>query len=349
MRFRKASRSLSGAAVLCLWGRTCPAVRDRASGPVHRDSPGAHGCETTKVNGFRADHIPVLAGALAEQIDLPPDGVMVDATIGHGGHSLLFGEKLGPRGLVIGLDTDEKAVEIARDRLAPLECRVVVVRGNFARIEQVVRERGVEQVDFILADLGVSSSQLADERYGLSFQRDMPLDMRLDQRLPTTAADIVNEADEKSLADLIFEYGQDRASRRIARFIVKHRATGPIETTGQLAGIVCRALGRPVKGHKGRIHPATRTFQALRIAVNNELENLKHLLAQMPGLLRTGGFGAVISYHSLEDGLVKDSFRQNESEHIYRIITRKPIVPDRRELAENRRARSAKLRIAQRV
>jgi 16S rRNA (cytosine1402-N4)-methyltransferase len=177
----------------------------------------------------------------------------------------------------------------------------------------------------------------------------MPLDMRIDKRLKTTAADIVNDADEKFLADLIYGFGQDRASRRIARFVVRHRVNEPITTTGQLAAVVCKALARPGRKQRSRIHPATRTFQALRIAVNNELENLKELLASAPSLLKRNGWIAIISYHSLEDGLVKHSFKQCEKDNIYRIITKKPIVPTRAEIAENRRARSAKLRIARRA
>jgi 16S rRNA (cytosine1402-N4)-methyltransferase len=171
--------------------------------------------------------------------------------------------------------------------------------------------------------------------------------MRIDKRLKRNAADIVNESDEKTLADLIYQFGQDRASRRIARFIVRQRKIEPIKTTEQLAQIVSKALGKSKRGRRSRIHPATRTFQALRIAVNNELENLKKLLASAPDLLKKGGYIAVISFHSLEDRLVKYDFRQNESSGIYRIVTKKPIVPTQEEIKENRRARSAKLRIAQ--
>ncbi len=172
--------------------------------------------------------------------------------------------------------------------------------------------------------------------------------MRIDKRIKTTAADIVNTADEKSLADLIYRFGQERASRRIARFIVQQRQREPIDTTGQLAAIICRALKRPGQKTRPRIHPATRTFQALRIAVNNELENLKDLLIAAPALLRKNGRIAVISYHSLEDGLVKSDFKENKRQGIYTIITKKPIVPTRDEVIKNPRARSAKLRIAQR-
>jgi len=301
-----------------------------------------------EVNGSIVEHIPVLAGTLTEQINLPLDGVMVDATIGHGGHSFLFGKILGPEGVIIGFDVDKNAIRRAHFILKDLACRVILVCGNFSQISEQVHKEGIEKVDFILADLGVCSAHLADVRMGLSFQTDMPLDMRIDKRLKTTAADIVNKGDEKSLADLIYKFGEDRGSRRIARFIVRHRRSRPITTTGQLAAIVCKALGRSGQKRKSRIHPATRTFQALRIAVNNELENLGKLLASAPELLSKDGRIAVISFHSLEDRLVKNDFKQNESESIYKIITKKPIVPTREEIASNRRARSAKLRVAQR-
>ena len=299
------------------------------------------------MNGSIIEHIPVLAETLVEQIKLPPDGVMVDATIGQGGHSYLFGKTLGPEGVIVGLDVDTNAIRRAQFLLKDLACKVILLHSNFSLISEQVHEQDIDKVDFILADLGLCSAQLADSRMGLSFLHDMPLDMRIDKRLTRTAADIVNRVDEKSLADLIYKFGQDRASRRIARFIVRERESGPITTTVQLAKIVCKALGKTRRSRKSKIHPATRTFQALRIVVNDELENLKKLLAWAPELLNNNGYIAVISYHSLEDRLVKNNFRQNEKDSIYRAITKKPIVATRGEIAENRRARSAKLRIAQ--
>jgi len=300
-----------------------------------------------QVDGSIIEHTPVLAGTLVEQIKLPSDGVMVDATIGQGGHSLLLGKNLGPEAVIVGLDVDINAVRRAQFNLKELACKVILLNSNFSRIGEELSGLGIEKVDLILADLGISSVQLADPEFGLSFQTNMPLDMRIDKRLKRTAADIVNKSDEKSLADLIYEFGQDRASRRIARFIVRQREIEPIKTTGQLAQIVCRAFGKIKRGRRSRIHPATRTFQALRIAVNDELENLKKLLASAPDLLNINGYIAVISFHSLEDRLVKNDFRQNGKSDIYRIVTKKPIVPTREEIKENRRARSAKLRIAQ--
>jgi len=299
------------------------------------------------MNEGGAQHIPVLAKTLAEQINLPPDAVMVDATIGHGGHSFLFGRTLGPGASIVGLDIDKKSVRRAQSRLKDLACRVILIHSNFSKIADCLHNEGIDSVDFILADLGVCSAQLSDVEMGLSFQSNMPLDMRFDKRLKTTAADIVNKADEKSLADLIYRFGQDRASRRIARFIVRHRRSEQITTTSQLAQIICRALAQPRRKRRPRIHPATRTFQALRIAVNNELENLEMLLTSAPQILKKNGYIAVISYHSLEDRIVKNNFKQNEKESVYSVITKKPIVPTPEEIAENRRARSAKLRIAQ--
>ena len=299
------------------------------------------------MDGSTTEHIPVLAEVLVEQIKLPQDAVVVDATIGQGGHSLLFGKRLGPKGAIIGLDVDINAIRRAQSVLEGLQCRVILVNSNFSEIADVVRAQGIEKVDFILADLGVCSAQLEDDRMGLSFQRNMPLDMRMDKRLKTTAADIIGRADEKTLADLIYKYGEERASRRIARFVVERRKREPITTTGQLAAIVSGALGKG--GQWSRIHPATRTFQALRIAVNNELENLEVMLGSAPALLGQKGLIAVISFHSLEDRIVKTDFKSNENKGIYKIVTKKPISASRDEISKNNRARSAKLRIAQKV
>ena len=300
------------------------------------------------MNGSITEHIPVLAGTIAEQIRIPADGVIVDATVGHGGHSFFLGKTLGPEAVIIGMDIDWNAVRRAQDILRTLDCKIVLCHSNFSEIREKVHAQGIEKVDFILADLGLCSAQVDDAAFGLSFRTNMPLDMRIDKRLKRTAADIVNTLDEKSLADVIYQYGEDRASRRIARFIAQERRIEPITTTARLAEIVCKALRRPRQSRKSRIHPATRTFQALRIVVNNELDNLKALLDAAPALLKNKGHIAIISYHSLEDRLVKNDFKQNEMAGTYAIVTKKPIVPTRAEIRENRRARSAKLRIAQR-
>ena len=295
------------------------------------------------------EHIPVLSKELGERINLPTDAVMVDATIGQGGHSLFFGKQLGPEGLIIGFDVDMKSIKSAKEKLKDICCKVVFVHSNFCNINEELGTLDVKEVDFILADLGVCSSQLSDVQMGLSFQTNMPLDMRIDKRLKTTAADIVNRFDEVSLANLIYKFGEERASRRIARFIVAHRQHQAFTSTGQLASIVCKALGQSTGKRKGKIHPATRTFQALRIAVNKELDKLSEFLASVPCLLKVSGYVAVISFHSLEDRLVKVNFSENKRDNIYRVVTKKPVVASRAEIIENPRSRSAKLRIAQRL
>lgn len=294
-----------------------------------------------------SEHISVLADELTELVKLPKDGLMVDATLGHGGHSLLFGKTLGPDGLVFGLDVDENCIKRAQSTLSNLQCRIIVVRENFAGIADVLAQNGIDKVDFILADLGFCSAQLADSDKGLSFQENMPLDMRLDCRISTTAADIINGYDENSLANVIYEFGQERASRKIARYIVDQRKQQKITTTSHLAALVCRALNQPVHGRRAKkIHPATKTFQALRMAVNGELDSLKAILNAAPGLLKTGGRIAIISFHSLEDRIVKEDFKRNSKAGIYDIVTPKPFAASRTEVENNPRARSAKLRIA---
>ena len=303
--------------------------------------------DNAKDESLPVEHIPVLTEPLLEWILLPKDGVMVDATVGHGGHSQLFGRMLGPEGYLLGLDVDQNSIQRAHLNLSDLACRVELVRENFAGMNEVLSRQNIDKVDFILADLGFCSGQLDDYDRGLSFQKPMPLDMRMDDRLKTTAADLVNGLSQTELADVIYEFGQDRASRKIARSIVQHRDQKKLTTTTELAMLICRAM--KLLPHPGRIHPATRTFQALRIAVNRELESLDTLLAEAPTRLKRGGFIAIVSFHSLEDGRVKRNFRQNKADGIYDILTKKPIAATRDEIARNPRARSAKLRIAKRL
>jgi len=296
-----------------------------------------------------AEHKPVLAQYIRESLKLNSDAIVVDATVGFAGHSRIFAEQLGEQGMLIGMDVDSKCLELAEQNLAGVKCKVLLVRSNFSGIADVLRENGVQAVDLIFADLGVCSGQLADMDRGLSFGQDMKLDMRLDDRLDVTAADIVNSRDEKGLADLIFNYGQERASRRIARSIIEYNRRAKIKTTGQLVDIICSALGCDPNSRKSKIHPATKTFQALRIAVNKELDNLKIFLDAIPLLLKKNGRAAVISFHSLEDRLVKNNLKNNKAAGVYDIVTRKPIVADRAEEIENPRSRSAKLRIAEKI
>ncbi len=294
------------------------------------------------------EHIPVLTEQIAEQLSVSQDAVVVDATVGHGGHSLLFGEKLGPGGTIIGLDVDEKSLARAQTALRDLECEVILVRSNFADLGDVLADEGYSKVDLIFADIGFCSAQLNDPKRGFSFQKNMPLDMRLDDRLKVTAEQIVNTYDETELADIIYQYGQERGSRRIARYIVDFRKTQRIKSTVQLANLVCKALNKYPSPSR-RIHPATKTFQALRIAVNDELVSLGKLLEAAPALLNKNGLMAVISFHSLEDRIVKNNFRENKRLQTYEILTKKPINPTDEEISMNPRARSSKLRIARRI
>lgn len=314
-----------------------------------------------------AHHVPVLADAVIEQLELAPDSIVVDATIGLGGHSARILEKLGKSGLLIGLDVDDRNLAASRERLAAWGDQVRLFRRNFSELRAVLTEQEIPGVHGIVADLGVSSSQLDDAGRGLSFMEDGPLDMRLDDRLAKTASDLVNALTETELSDLFWLNSQERFSRRIAKRICQVRRDARIRRTSELAKIVCSAIGVDPHSRKSRIHPATRVFQSLRMAVNHELQNLETMLQQVPSCLLppqgssgsngtstnaacpNGGRVAIISFHSLEDGLVKRSFRQHDAEGRLKICTKKPITPEADEMATNPRARSAKLRVAQRV
>ncbi len=288
-------------------------------------------------------HVPVLPAEVLEYLAPRPGQVLVDATAGAGGHARLLAERLGPTGRLIGLDRDPAMLELARPRLAGLP--VTLVCANFDRLRTVLDELGAPLVDAVLADLGVCSDQLDEARRGLSFTQAGPLDMRLDPD-GETAAELLNRLGERDLADLIYEYGEERFSRRIARRIVEERRRAPLETTEQLAELVRRCVPRPPR-QKGRrrppIDPATRVFQALRIAVNDELGALDRLLEALPNCVRPGGRAAIISFHSLEDRRVKQGFRDRE---IWEALTKKPVQAGEEEERNNPRARSAKLRAA---
>ncbi len=274
--------------------------------------------------------------------------VVVDATLGLGGHATLLGERLGPEGVLIGLDVDPANIAAARQRLdeANLPCRVELVHANFAELEETLEALGLAGVDVLLADLGVSSTQLEDASRGLSFQREGPLDMRLDPRLKVTAAALINSLREKDLGDLLFQNAQEFGARRIAGRICEARRDARITTTLRLAEVVAAALGVNPASRKSKIHPATKTFMALRMAVNRELRNLNALLEAAPRVLRPGGRFGVIAFHSNEDKPVKLDFRKRKTEGIYRILTKKPLVADDDERRRNPRSRSAKLRVA---
>jgi 16S rRNA (cytosine1402-N4)-methyltransferase len=289
-------------------------------------------------------HVPVMAGEVRELLCAHGPRVVVDATVGTGGHALqILGSS---QARLIGIDRDSGALEIARQRLASYGDRVLLCQGDFAAIASILAQCGVERADSILADLGMSSFALDDPERGFSFRADGPLDMRMDRTQKLRAYDLVNEETETDLADILHHLGEERAARRIARAIVDARRRRPIETTAELRAIVERVLG-PRRG--GGVHPATRTFQALRIAVNREMESLAAFLKSAPELLSVGGRMAVISYHSLEDRAVKERMRELARAGGFALVNRKVIRASAPEVASNPRARSARLRCIERV
>ena len=295
--------------------------------------------------GFR--HIPVLVEEVMTLLNCQPGCVYVDGTLGGGGHALEILRRTSPDGTLIGVEWDDEAISEACNALREFGERAKIFRENFIHIPSVLKSVKIEQVDGILLDLGLSSLQLAKGERGFSFKEESPLDMRMDQRLAVTAADLVNRLDEKELEDTLTEYGEERWARRIAAAIVQEREKGPVQTTQALRRIVHQAV--PRRFHSRKIDPATRAFQALRIRVNNELENLKGISETGWKLLKKGGRICIISFHSLEDRIVKVTFRRLEREGGLRIITKKPIVPSEEERKRNPRSRSAKLRCAEKV
>jgi 16S rRNA (cytosine1402-N4)-methyltransferase len=304
-------------------------------------------------------HVPVLLDEVLYWLNPRRGGVYVDATLGAGGHAEAILERITPGGRLIGIDRDEAALEVAAQRLRRFGEAAVIVRGNYAAIKQILADQGLTQVDGVLFDLGVSSLQVDDPGRGFSFQHPGPLDMRMDRRQSRTAADLVNELDERALADLLWRYGEERWARRIARAIVRRR---PLRTTAELAAVVAESI--PRRRWPRGIHPATRTFQALRIALNDELLNLEKALPDAAEVLREAGRLCAISFHSLEDRTIKHTFLRLSrgctcppgasactcgGKTWLRILTRKPVVPSAEEILRNPRARSAKLRAAERT
>ena len=289
-------------------------------------------------------HEPVMVPDVLALLEPARGGLFVDCTVGLGGHSRALLE--AGAGRVLGLDRDLSALAIARETLAGFSDRIELVHADYRELDRVLDERGIERVAGTLADLGVSSMQLDGEGRGFSFRRDEPLDMRMDQSRGPSVADLLRDVPEGELADVIFQFGEERHSRRVARAIVSARRESPIETTARLAAVVRRAV--PYKGHQ-RIDPSTRTFQALRIWVNRELEGLDAFLAQATKRLLENARLAVITFHSLEDRIVKHTFRALEKTGDgLRILTKRPLVPADEEVARNPRARSAKLRAIER-
>ncbi len=291
-------------------------------------------------------HTPVLIEEVSQFLDVRPGDVVLDATVGMGGHTLRLGPMCGAGGRLIGLDRDPEALRVAGERLAGLACQVELRQADFRDAQGILAELGVERANVILADLGVNSAQLADAQRGFSFRDDGPLDMRLDPTAKTTAAELVNRLSEKELGDVIYFNAQEPASRKIARRIYEARRSGRVLTTGRLAQVVCEALGVNPDSRRSKIHPATRTFLALRMAVNDEMGSLDRLLEELPQILAPGGRVGLISFHSTEDRRIKRDFLRRRSEGVYRIVTKKPVVASDDERRSNPRSRSAKLRVA---
>ena len=306
-------------------------------------------------------HTSVLLEETVDGLNIKPDGIYVDGTLGGGGHAYEVCTRLGNKGRFIGIDQDEAAIEAAGIRLRDFGERVTIVRSNYCDMKSQLQKLGIDKVDGIVLDLGVSSYQLDTAERGFSYRVDAPLDMRMDRRQTMTAKDIVNDYSEMDLFRIIRDYGEDKFAKNIAKHIVMEREKGPIETTGQLIEIIKRAI--PMKFQKTAGHPAKRTFQAIRIELNRELEVLKNTLDDMIDLLNKDGRICIITFHSLEDRIVKSIFKKNEdpctcpshfpvcvcgNESKGKVVTRKPILPSEEELEANSRSKSAKLRIFER-
>lgn len=306
-------------------------------------------------------HKSVLLEETIEGLNVKPDGIYVDGTLGGAGHAVEVCSRLSAKGRFIGIDQDQDAIIAASERLAAYEDRVTIIRSNYCYMVNELRNLGIHQVDGILLDLGVSSYQLDNEERGFTYRVDAPLDMRMDQRQTRTAADIINGYEEKELYRIIRDYGEDKFAKNIAKHIVAARQEKPIQTTGELTEIIRRAIPMKIQAAGG--HPAKRTFQAVRIELNRELDVLRESLDGMIGMLGDGGRICIITFHSLEDRIVKTIFRKNENpctcpsdfpvcvcgrKSVGKVITRKPILPGVAELEDNSRSKSAKLRIFER-
>lgn len=295
---------------------------------------------------MKPSHVPVMVEEVLEYLAVRPNGVYVDATVGLGGHTEAIVKASAPTGRVIGLDRDREALQSAQERLRGYRERVVLVSANFADVAAALHRQGENGVDGIFADLGMSSWQIDSAERGFSFQRNGPLDMRMDRTQTTTAAILVNTATEQELAIWFHRYGEERFAKRIARAIAARRAERPFTETLDFAATVRAAI--PAKYRRGKIDAATRVFQALRVVVNGELLHLERFLGSAPTLLQPEGRLVVLSYHSLEDRLVKHRFRELAATPAFQLVTKKPMTPTTTEIRKNPRARSAKLRAIQR-
>ncbi|WP_423773815.1 16S rRNA (cytosine(1402)-N(4))-methyltransferase RsmH [Aneurinibacillus aneurinilyticus] len=307
-------------------------------------------------------HITVLHQEAVDGLDIKPGGIYVDCTLGGAGHSSSIASRISGGGRLIAIDQDDIALANAEERLAPYMEHVTLVKSNFRRLKEVLEELRIPRIDGVLFDLGVSSPQLDEAERGFSYNADAPLDMRMDRTQPLSAYEVVNEWPEEEIASILFEYGEEKFARRIAKEIVGERKKNPVTTTGELVELIKRGI--PAAARRTGPHPAKRTFQAIRIAVNDELNAFKEALEAGIELLAPGGRTSVITFHSLEDRICKQTYQEYSkgcicppdfpqcacgNKPILKIITRKPIVPEEAELSENRRARSAKLRIAEKV
>ena len=292
-------------------------------------------------------HRPVMLEEVLTLLNLKQGMTVVDATIGTGGHSLELAKAISPNGILIGIDRDSQALETAKQRLSEYNCERKFVHDNFSNIDHILPSLGIERVDGVLLDLGVSSLQLEDPMRGFSFVNEGPLDMRMDQENSLSAFDLINNLSQKEIAALLWKFGQERFSNRIAKRIVSRREESTIKTTVELASLVCKALPHTKSYH--RIHPATRTFQAIRIAVNKELESLEIFLEKISNFLNKNGRICIISFHSLEDRIAKINFRELAKSKKFRLIIKKPLVPKDKERMLNARSRSAKLRVLEKI
>lgn len=292
-------------------------------------------------------HIPVMLDEVLGYLNLVQGRTIVDATIGTGGHSLKILERVGPQGRLIGIDRDQESLDIAKNRLSDYSACCQFIYSSFSDIDKVMNNLNIQKVDGMLFDLGISSVQLDDPDRGFTFKNEGPLDMRMDRNSHISAYDVVNNLDEKQLSELIWNFGQDRFHNRIARFLIRERQKHPITTTTQLSNIVLKAVACG-RGYQ-RIHPATRVFQAIRIAVNSELELLEAAISKTVEFLNKGARICIISFHSLEDRIVKLSFRELAAKEVIKLITPKPLVPSNIEIINNPSSRSAKLRVAERL
>jgi 16S rRNA (cytosine1402-N4)-methyltransferase len=292
-------------------------------------------------------HIPVMYREVIDLLNPSPGAVIVDCTLGLAGHARRILEKIGPQGRLIGIDRDKQSLTMARDNLETCKEQCDFVHDDFRHIDRILSERGIAQVDGILLDLGISSFQLNDPQRGFSFKQEGPLDMRMDQESYISAQDLINSLSEKEIASILKNFGEERYHHRIARHLVEQRAKTPFQTTLELTEAILRSI--PGHSRHQKIHPATRAFQAFRIAVNRELEALEITLDKSIDFLRPGGRICIIAFHSLEDRIVKQKFRSYKEAGRVNLLTKKPLPPTEEEVQENARARSAKLRVAERI